>query len=450
MTTDHPSAAIVTFEQRGVIYYEAKFRHQGTQIKRRIGKAWLVRDPGTGELVKRDGRVRPHFYDRDKAAVEADRIVKRFMAGEDERERTERERRSRGLTFRELAAEYLRWLQDVRGAKPSTLRDHRIVLGEPGVPYLRGRQAGQTAGRVMAALGDRPVAKITTEEIEEVLTTISRARVTLRQQGTKPRTVSARTVNKHRAVISAVFGYGAKKHRLANPAHSADRRREPEPGALTYYTPEEVEAIARALEDGRHRSEIPPAVPDAEREAAEDHQDAELIRVAAYTGLRQGELLALKWGDVEFGAEAITVSRALSAGIPSSPKSGKIRRVPLSDQASAALDRLSRRDHFTDADDLVFANALGRPLDDSALRRRYRRAQKAASVRELRFHDLRHSFGSHLAAAGVDVVTIKSAMGHSALRTTERYLHARAPSEQAALFSRAFAPAADELEETLA
>lgn len=82
----------------------------------------------------------------------------------------------------------------------------------------------------------------------------------------------------------------------------------------------------------------------------------------------------------------------------------------------------------------------GRTLDDSALRRRYRRAQTAAEVRPLRFHDLRHTFGSLLAMRGVDVVTIQKAMGHSALATTSRYLHARPASEQAHVFTLAFNP----------
>ena len=102
---------------------------------------------------------------------------------------------------------------------------------------------------------------------------------------------------------------------------------------------------------------------------------------------------------------------------------------------------MSRRDHFTSPGDLVFCNVLGRRLDDSALRRRYKRAQAAADVRPLRFHDLRHTFGSLLAAKGVDLVTIKEAMGHSALSTTSRYLHARPASEQAHVFTLAFDPA---------
>ncbi len=171
--------------------------------------------------------------------------------------------------------------------------------------------------------------------------------------------------------------------------------------------------------------------------------------MAAYAGLRQGELLALRWRDVDFAGSALTVARAMSAGVESTTKSGRVRRVPLADQAAAALDRLSRREHFTAPDELVFCNVLGRPLDGSALRRRYRRAQIAAEARLLRFHDLRHTFGSLLAARGVDVVTIQKAMGHSALSTTSRYLHARPASEQAEAFTAAFAPPVQDNAETV-
>jgi integrase len=317
----------------------------------------------------------------------------------------------------------------VRGAKPSTLRDHAYVLGEPGIPYRYG--SGTTIGHVMAALGDRPAAQITTREIDELLATISAT-------GASPR-----TVNKYRCVIAATFSHATKPSTFglpANPVEHADKRQERHPDALVFYAPEEVEALARALEDGRHRDPSRPAVGEQEREArlVEDRQDAEMVRVAAYAGLRQGELLALRWRDIDFAGSALTIARAISARVESSTKSGRVRRVPLADQAAAALDRVSSRGRFTAPDDLVFCNAFGRQLDDSALRRRFRRAQRAAHIRPLRYHDLRHTFGSLLAASGVDVVTIQKAMGHSALTTTSRYLHARPASEQAKAFTAAF------------
>lgn len=443
MPASNPTASIVIREHGGRPFYEAKFRHHGRQVKRRVGPAWLERDPATGGWRRHRGRVPDGAYDERGAHLRAAQFVDQYVTEAADFERVERERRSQGATFREVAHAYLQWLENVRGAKPATLVGHRSVLVEPGTAFKRGR--GTTDGQVMAALGDRPAAQITTQEIEAVLTTISER--TTRQAGEKgepPRKVTPRTVNKHRNVIAAVFGYGCKPTTFAlptNPAKSADKRREPSPDALVFYSPEEVETIAQALAEGRHRDDRERlTTTEGERMAqrTEDDQDAQIVRVAAYAGLRQGELLALRWRNVDFGGSALTVARAMSAGVESSTKSGRVRQVPLADQAAAALKWLSQREHFTTPDDLVFCNALGRPLDESALRRRYRRAQAASGVRPLRFHDLRHTFGSLLAMRGVDVVTIQKAMGHSALATTSRYLHARPASEQAQVFTAAF------------
>ena len=72
---------------------------------------------------------------------------------------------------------------------------------------------------------------------------------------------------------------------------------------------------------------------------------------------------------------------------------------------------------------------------------RFKRARDAAGLRPLRFHDLRHTYGSLLAAAGVPVVEIQAAMGHADIQTTSRYMHARQASEQVDRFARAFASA---------
>lgn len=87
----------------------------------------------------------------------------------------------------------------------------------------------------------------------------------------------------------------------------------------------------------------------------------------------------------------------------------------------------------------MFCNAYGRHLDASALGRRYNRARDKIGLRPLRWHDLRHTFGSLLVAAGSDTVTVKAAMGHERITTTERYLHARPATQQAAAFTTAFA-----------
>jgi integrase len=105
------------------------------------------------------------------------------------------------------------------------------------------------------------------------------------------------------------------------------------------------------------------------------------------------------------------------------------------------IARLSQRGNFTSPNDYVFASRLGRRLDGSALRRRVERARDVAGLRPLRFHDLRHTYGSLLVGGGVDLASVKAAMGHSRLTTTERYLHARSATEMSERFTRALAPA---------
>jgi integrase len=422
-----PSPSLVVREHNGQPFYEAKFRHGSRQVKRRIGPAWVERDQHGWR--KRHGRVPDGAFDERRAYAAAASIAATYIAQAEDEHRRARERELRGITFRELAAAYITWLRDIKGAKPATLRDHGYILAEPGTPYKRGK--GQLLGHVMRALGDMPAAKITTRDIDKLLQTVAATGV------------SPRAVNKTRNIIAAAFNYGMRGSAFglpSNPGLTADVRREPHPGVLLYYSPAEVEAIADALADGRRRTSATNRTAD---QIALDGQDAELVRTAAYTGLRLGELLALRWRDVDFTSSVLTISRALSAGIETTTKSGRVRRVPLPTQASDALRRLARRTDFTAPAEFVFVDTVGRPLNSVTVRKRFKQARDAIGARALRFHDLRHTYGSLLAASGVDLVTIKETMGHSALSTTGRYLHARPASEQAATFTKAFATAGD-------
>jgi integrase len=148
--------------------------------------------------------------------------------------------------------------------------------------------------------------------------------------------------------------------------------------------------------------------------------------------------MTLRWRDIRFLDHKLIVSRTLSADVEAdSPKGGRFREVPLPDQAAATLDRVSRRPDYIGPDEYVFCNRFGRRLDPSALRRRYKRARDATELPPLRFHDLRHTYGSLLVAGGIDLVSVKSAMGHANMSTTERYLHARPATELAARFTQA-------------
>jgi integrase len=104
------------------------------------------------------------------------------------------------------------------------------------------------------------------------------------------------------------------------------------------------------------------------------------------------------------------------------PKSGKVRSVPLVDRAAQVLDDLSRRELWTGPDDFVFPNALGAPFDHNRLRIRFREARDRAGLEALRFHDLRHTFGT-LAVRVFPLTDVKAFMGHADIQTTMLYVH---------------------------
>ena len=151
-------------------------------------------------------------------------------------------------------------------------------------------------------------------------------------------------------------------------------------------------------------------------------QDAALFRVAAFTGMRLGELRALRWGDIDWTLRVVRVRRSFTWGEEGPPKSGKVRAVPLVDQAARTLDALSRREHFTDPEDRVFVNATGGHIEESSLRRRFYTALDAAELPRMRFHDLRHTFGT-LAVQAFPLTDVKAFMGHADIQTTMIYAH---------------------------
>ncbi|MBV9806807.1 MAG: site-specific integrase, partial [Solirubrobacterales bacterium] len=394
MATPNPSARPFIRQRATGPFWYAKWSRNGQPVIRALGRAWVDSD-GNGGWRRRRGRSPDGALTEAEAAARMLALVREHEAEQTLLERDAEERRRRGVSFRELAAEYLSWLDDVKGAKPSTLRDHRCLLAEPGQAYRRGR--GSSPGLIMAGLGDRPAREVTTREVEDLLRTIAGT-------GAAPR-----TVNKARQLVCAIFNYGMRPSTYAlatNPAQHADRRREPDQAPLAFYSPGQVEALAEALSTGAHRDPTRPAVSDEEAAARahDDAQDAELVRVAAYAGLRRGELVALRWRDVDFAGRKLIVRRALSGETEvRSTKSRRAREVPLPDQAAAALQRLRLRGEFMGPDDYVFANRFGRRLDPSALRRRYECARDAAGLEPSRFHDLRHTYGSLLVAGGIDL-----------------------------------------------
>jgi integrase len=188
-------------------------------------------------------------------------------------------------------------------------------------------------------------------------------------------------------------------------------------GDIDVFSPEEVLALVRA------------AVSEA---------DAAIFLTTSFTGLRLGELLALHWREVDFTNATIRVRASYALGAVTTPKSGKVRAVPMAPDVAQALSRLGQREHWTGEGDLVFAGQAGGYLDGSALRRRYKAALAATGLRSLPFHDLRHTFGTRMIAKA-DVRRVQEWMGHADIQTTMKYLHYAPRADDARLVAEAFA-----------
>lgn len=139
----------------------------------------------------------------------------------------------------------------------------------------------------------------------------------------------------------------------ANPVDDVEKPPATRGGDLQVFSPEEVWALVRA---------------------AASETDAAIFLTAAFTELRMGELLALRWRDVDFAGSAVRVRASYYAGHLTTPKSGKVRAVPMAPDVARALAQLGRRLDWTGEDDLVFPGESGGYPDGSALRRRYKSA----------------------------------------------------------------------------
>lgn len=300
-----------------------------------------------------------------------------------------------GATFADAAAEWLRYIEADRRRKPSTVAGYRTIV----------------RAQLLPAFGELPLESVSTTAIERWLAGFDR---------------SPSTRLKAVVLLHGIFQRARKVWGLpANPVADVEKPTLSPSGDIEVFSPEEVWALVRA---------------------AGSDQDAALFLTAAFTGLRRGELLALRWRDVDFNGSVIRVRASYGEAGLTTPKSGKVRSVPMAPDVAAALARLGTRRWWTSDDDLVFVGESGGYLDGSALRRRYDAALTRAGLRRLRFHDLRHTFGTRMIGMA-DIRRVQEWMGHANIQTTMKYLHYAPRAEDARLVAEAFrlpeAPATD-------
>ena len=175
------------------------------------------------------------------------------------------------------------------------------------------------------------------------------------------------------------------------------------------------------------KAEVRPLAPsEIERmRAAASPRDATLISVLAYAGLRPGEALALRWGDVR--AKTLLVERAIALGIEKDTKTGAHRTVRLLAPLEADLRDWRMRTGRPPQQALIFPARKGGPWSESTYRswRRntFRRTLRAAGIERARPYDLRHSFASLLLHEGASVIKVARQLGHDARLTLQTYGH---------------------------
>jgi len=428
------------------------------------------RPRGTGELFTKDNTWYGRWYVRGKP-------VKRSLG-------PVRQPGTRiGLT-RTMAENKLREKMTETAKAPPV--DGEWTIAEVGARRIanlarQGRQPDTTLSNYEADIrlhftpffGDTPIDRIEADDIEGFLDDCLDAELR-EERGQRPLSIS--TVAKLYTHLSGIFEFGIRKRWCrANPCKevdkpaSVDAQDDAEIRFLTMdeletvllvagtgpckHTPKTLEraAVARELRDIRKlpwkaigarlgctaatAMYLYRATPEAVLEDDLARVERVLYLTAAMTGLRQGELLALRWRDIDWTAGKIRVMYGMRKKQRRKTKSRTSRRsVPIADRVAAELDGLFKSSAYQADDDLVFCHPhSGRPLDRTSVTTRFQRVCKRGGIRDdVVFHDLRHSFGTMMAAAGVPLRTLQGWMGHADIKTTSIYMH--------------FAPAEDEVQ----
>lgn len=234
----------------------------GRQVRKKIGPAWADR-----------GRPPEGYFTKRTAEVWLQDVLAQARRG------TLPGIRKSGVTFAEAAEEWMRFIEQDRGRKPSTVKDYRNVL----------------RSRLLPAFADRPLESIGVQDIEQWRQSLDG--------------LSNRSKNKLLIQLHGIFRRAQQVYDIeANPLSRIEKHPVRPSGDIQVFSPEEVWSLVRA--------------------AASD-TDAAIFLTAAFTGLRLGELLALRWRDVDFAGATIRVRASYALGALTTPKSGKVRAVPV-------------------------------------------------------------------------------------------------------------------------
>ncbi len=222
--------------------------------------------------------------------------------------------------------------------------------------------------------GGKMISEITSRELERYKS--------MRRDEVKPATVNRElSCIKHMFTKAVHWGYLP-----ANPTKSVLNFKEP-PGRVRYLTDDEIDRLLYCC--ARHIKPI--------------------VITALNTGMRKGEIIRLKWFDVDMVNRIITVRNS---------KNNESRHIPINDTLYAELLKLQSD---SAAEQHVFVGKTGEPI--RYFEHAFEGARKRAKIKDFRFHDLRHTFASHLVMNGVDIRVVQDLLGHRTITMTMRYSH---------------------------
>jgi integrase len=311
------------------------------------------------------------------------------------------------LTVAEVSRRYL--LSPARGGKPRK-------------PSTIENVQSETRTHLASYFGERPFDGINADDVADLIAALG-------AKGLSPKTI--RNVI---GTLSALFNFARSPRRRwasTNPCDGAELPPMPDAEEIRFLTRPELHRLIEHARRGMY-CEI----------------DRALYLVAAMTGLRLGELLALRWRDVDWVAGVVRVRRNFVRGRYGTPKSRRSSRaVPMADEVGGVLDRLYQASSHQGDDDHVFAHpAHGGPIPKANVTRRLHKALADADLDATHvFHDLRHTFGTTMAAAGVPMRTLQEWMGHKHISTTERYADYAPRASEGEWITAAFTPSAGTL-----
>jgi integrase len=294
------------------------------------------------------------------------------LGGDPQAEKQERRAAKKAaLTVSELAQRFLtEHVQSKRRA--STLEGYTRLVTNHIVP----------------ALGTRPAAEVTTADLERLHRSVT---------ATAGPYQANRAIEVCSAMLKKAIQWGARPDG-PSPAKHVERNREH--ARRRYLTGDELPRLMAALD------------------AYPDRASANVIWLCLATGARKGEIMRMRWGDLQL-TEGKWTRRAADL------KQGRDHDIPLSESVLRLLNELreAQLKGKRMLPEFVFESATSRSKHLVQIHRAWRRLRKAADLPDLRIHDLRHSFASFLVSGGASLPLVGALLGHKSHATSARYAH---------------------------